>query len=407
MRNVLICMLIITSLSCSAQAIDGTWSGVLNMGVQKLNVVFHFSNASGISSCQMDSPDQGAKGIPAVVHHLSSDSVSVSIPQLGVKYTGSKKNETIRGTFTQMTFSLPLTLTPGAVVRQRPQHPAKPFPYAAEEVAIEAPHGVMLAGTLTLPVGYAQGGRVPVVLLISGSGQQNRDEEIFDHKPFLVIADNLARNGIASLRCDDRGCGESTGDVKNATTEDFASDAAACVDFLRAREEFSRVGALGHSEGASIAFMLGAERKVDFVVSVAGIGVRGDEALTAQVNKINALMGAPVKITLEQYRQNVQKANNPWLNYFADYDPAPHIRATQCPVMAMNGEKDVQVISSQNLPAIREALPANKSNVVKEYPNLNHLMQTCTTGLPAEYASIEETFCPEVLKDIVQWINCE
>lgn len=406
MRNILIYMLLIT-LPCSAQVIEGTWCGALNMGVQKLNIVFHFDNSGGIASCKMDSPDQGAKGIPAVVHYLSADSVSVGIPQLGVKYSGSKRDGIIHGTFTQMTFSMPLTLTPGAIVRQRPQHPVEPYPYVTEEVTIKAPHDVTLAGTLTFPVGYAQGRKVPVVLLISGSGQQNRDEEIFEHKPFLVIADHLARNGIATLRCDDRGCGKSAGDAKNATTEDFASDAAACIEFLRVRKQFNRVGVLGHSEGASIAFMLGAKQKVDFVISVAGIGVRGDEALTAQVNKINALMGVPVKVTVEQYRQTVQKANNPWLNYFAGYDPAPHIRATQCPVMALNGDKDVQVISSLNLPAIREVLPANKRNIAKEYPNLNHLMQTCTTGLPAEYANIEETFSPEVLKDIVSWIKCE
>ena len=242
--------------------------------------------------------------------------------------------------------------------------------------------------------------------MVSGSGQQNRDEEIFGHKPFLVIADHLARNGIASLRYDDRGFGESSGgDVENATTEDFMQDALAAVEFLRSSGRFSKIGVIGHSEGATIAFMLGARGVVDFVVSLAGPGVRGDRALTAQVNRIMELSGQPVMVSEEMYRQNVRLEGNPWLRWFIDYDPSDDIAATGCPVMAVNGSRDCQVISSLNLAAIQELLPSNERNFIKEYDSLNHLFQHCTTGVPTEYRSIEETVSPELLSDLSSWLT--
>jgi len=266
--------------------------------------------------------------------------------------------------------------------------------------------GATLAGTLTWPVGYDKKQKPVVVLMVSGSGQQNRDEELFDHKPFLVIADYLARQGIATLRYDDRATGKSVGgEVKNATTADFMRDAAAGLNYLRQRKTFGKVGILGHSEGGSIAFMLGARKKTDFIVSLAGPGVKGDTLLAAQSNRILTLSGQPANMTVEKYRQQDAVQQIPWLRWFNDYDPSDDIRKTRCFVFALNGNRDCQVISSLNLTAIKQLLQQSKRNLVKEYPGLNHLFQHCTTGLPTEYGQIEETISPEVLQDISQWIQ--
>ncbi len=392
---------------CFGQNISGSWLGQLDLGVQKLNLVFHFDkDDSGRDVCTIDSPDQSAKGIPATLNHLSADSVSLEVPSIGMSYAGKLQEGVLKGTFTQMGTNLPLDMKPGEVKRNRPQHPVEPYPYQTREVSFrnEAANA-RFAGTLVYPVGHKAGQKVPVVLFVTGSGAENRDEEIFDHKPFLVIADYLARHGIASLRYDDRGFGQSTGEMKDATTQDFAQDALAGVEMLRGMKEFGKVGVIGHSEGGSIAFILGAKNKIDFVISLAGVGVKGDTALAAQSNRALELMGSPMRVTTAQYRQQVAQLNSAWINYFIDYDPIPDIQQTRCPVFALNGDKDVQVISSLNLKGIEAALAKNKKNQVKEYPDLNHLFQHCTTGLPTEYANIEETISEEVLQDLAAWIN--
>ena len=302
--------------------------------------------------------------------------------------------------------TFPLTLKRGEETLKRPQNPVEPFPYKTEEVTFtNATDKATLVGTLSYPTDYKKG-KTPVVLMVTGSGQENRDEEVFGHKPFLVIADYLARHGVASLRYDDRGFGKSIGgDVKHATTADFARDAASGIEFLRTLKCFSKVGVLGHSEGGSIAFMLGAKGKVDFVISMAGIGVRGDTALTAQANRLLELSGQPMRLSTLQYHVNAYMKKSPWLNFFMDYDPSGDITKTLCPVMAINGERDVQVISSLNLIGIKGHLTENPKNFVKEYPALNHLFQHCTTGNVSEYRMIEETISPEVLEDIVRFIK--
>ena len=306
-----------------------------------------------------------------------------------------------------MTF--PLEMTKGVTEVKRPQEPKAPYPYETEEVIFKNEvDGATLAGTITWPVGYDKNAKKkPMVLLfVSGSGQQNRDEELMNHKPFLVIADYLARNGIATLRYDDRATGKSTGgDVKNATSEDFARDAAAGLEFLRSKKAFSKVGILGHSEGGTIAFMLGAQKKVDFIVSLAGPSIKGDTLLAAQSNRILSFSGMPANVTVEKYRQTASAAKIPWLDWFTNYDPTDNIRQTRCPVFALNGNYDCQVISSLCLPAFQKLLPPSKKNLIKEYPGLNHLFQHSTTGLPTEYGSIEETISPEVLSDIVAWMK--
>ncbi len=431
-----------TSAETVSEVLEGPWSGKISVGQTELTLVFNFAvSDDGSLSVTLDSPDQDAEGIEAECDATALPMLRVNIPSLLASYSGILYGGNIVGTFSQGGLSLPLTLTEGEPRPSRPQTPRPPYPYAAEDVSF--PGGspeVTLAGTISYPSGYsaaapvcsaapaaisastAQDGKTTVsdntapvaVVMVSGSGLQDRDEQIFGHRPFLVIADYLARNGIASLRYDDRGFGESTGaeSVGTATTEDFMQDALAAVEYLRSTGRFSRIGVLGHSEGANIAFMLGALGKVDFVISLAGIGVKGDEALTAQVNRIAELSGQKVELSVEDFRRSALMQNQPWLSWFIDYDPTADISGTACPVMAVNGSLDSQVIPSLNLVAIAEKLPEGSAdgesggkNFVKEYASLNHLFQHCATGAPTEYRGIEETMSEELLADIAAWIR--
>ena len=394
----------------STTTLEGSWSGKLKVGAMSLTLVLHLEQADGYVKASLDSPDQGAKGISAYKEYLSDDSVAVKVESIGATYRAKLKDGKLDGTFSQMGMKIPLVLTKGVPEVKRPQEPKQPYPYDTEEVTFKnEADGATLSGTLTWPVGYDKylKKKKPVVLLfVSGSGQQNRDEELMNHKPFLVIADYLARNGIATLRYDDRATGKSVGgDVKNATSEDFARDAAAGIEFLRSKKTFSKVGILGHSEGGTIAFILGGQKKVDFIVSLAGPTVKGDTLLAAQSNRLLSLSGMPANMTVEKYRQTATSAKIPWLDWFNDYDPSDNIRKTRCPVFALNGDRDCQVISSLCLPALKVLLPSSKKHLIKEYPELNHLFQHCTTGLPDEYGQIEETISPEVLSDIAGWIK--
>ena len=401
-------------LTCQAQvqpttALEGSWSGKLKVGTMSLTLVLHLEQAEGYVKASLDSPDQGAKGISAYKEYLSDDSVALKVEAIGATYRAKLKDGKLDGTFSQMGMKIPLVLTKGVTEVKRPQNPKSPYPYETEEVTFKnEADGATLAGTITWPVGYDKNAKKkPMVLFfVSGSGQQNRDEELMNHKPFLVIADYLARNGIATLRYDDRATGKSVGgDVKNATSEDFARDAAAGIEFLRSKKTFSKVGILGHSEGGTIAFMLGGQKKVDFIVSLAGPTVKGDTLLAAQSNRILSLSGQPANMTVEKYRQTATSAKMPWLDWFTNYDPLDNIQKTRCPVFALNGDRDCQVISSLCLPALKEILPSSKKHLIKEYKGLNHLFQHCTTGLPDEYGQIEETISPEVLSDIAGWIK--
>lgn len=398
MKNGLVTlMLVATAMTALAQNIRGAWSGELDAGVMKLALVLHVDNDS---TCRLDSPDQGAKDIAGQVAYISADSILVRMPQLVALYGGRLVNGELRGTFVQGLSALPLTLKQGKLARKRPQTPQPPFPYQTEEVTfVNEQAGAALAGTLTMPKGATT-----VLLMVTGSGQQNRDEELFGHKPFAVIADYLTRRGIATLRYDDRATGQSKGgEVKRATTKDFADDALAGIEWLRHSGRFGKVGVLGHSEGGSIAFMLGAQHKVDLIVCMAGPAVKGDSVLLEQ-NK--ALLGdAGRNLTLETVRAQVAAMQNPWYSFFMDYDPQPDIARISCPVMALNGSKDRQVVASQNMEALRRWLPNSRSTVIKEYPGLNHLFQHCRTGMPAEYGEIEDTISEEVLQDMANWLT--
>ena len=383
-------------LTATAQEVRRSWSGNLEAMGQKLPIVLNLVDGK----CTLDSPAQGATGIPATVDLLTKDSIKVSIKSLGATYVACFVDGQLQGTFAQAGMKLPLNMkeiSPDGP--NRPQTPKGPFPYITEEMTFtNTKAGATLAGTLTVP----KGGAKCVMIMVTGSGPENRDEEIYAHKPFAVIADRLARAGIATLRYDDRATGQSVGgDMKNATSIDLAEDAAAGIEWLRAQKRFKKVGLLGHSEGGLIAFMLGAQKKVDFIVSLAGPAVKGDSILLYQSRN----SGSPLAkgITME-YLRNMMKGNK-WVEWFMDYDPTENIAKTKCPVLALNGTKDCQVPAAQNIPVLRRLLAKNKKTVIKECEGLNHLFQHCDTGRPDEYYNIEETIAEEVLADIVGWVN--
>lgn len=400
-RSIIMLIVCLLQLGAFAQTVIGTWKGDLKVGQVKLSLIFHVSK----DTCTLDVPDQCALGIPASLKELTDTSLAVIVYSIEAGYQGKIKDGQLVGAFTQRGMTFPLTLSRFQEVYNRPQEPKKPYPYKTEEVTINTP-GAKLAGTITYPVDWKQDKKVPLAVMVTGSGQEDRNEEIFHHKPFLVIADFLARNGIATLRCDDRGVGGSTGNVANATTLDFAKDVSRELDYVRKLGQFSKVGIIGHSEGGDIGFILGAQKKLDFLVSMAGPGIPMDSILYIQ--NVNAMkqMGMPTNFTKEDVRKKILDSDpSPWMVAFLNYDPSNDIKATTCPVMAINGEKDVQVDAISNLKAIKELLPANKLSMVKSYPGLNHLFQHCQTGQPAEYLSIEETISEEVLADIAKWLN--
>ncbi len=391
----------------NAQNISGKWLGLLDTGAGKMHIVFDIKkDTKGKELCFMDSPDQSVKGIRTTLSYLSADSISLQIPNFNISYNGKLTNKQIEGTFSQYGMKLKLVLEQKVLEYQRPQNPIAPFPYRTKEVCFTNKRdSVTLSGTLTYPVGYTGGRQVPVLIMVTGSGGQNRDSEVYNHKPFLVIADYLARKGIATLRYDDRGVGKSKAKYQAPTSKVVADDAKAGVILLKGMGKFSKVGILGHSEGANVAFMLGAKGLLDFAVVMAGIGVKGDEALYQQAKRIAEVSGRPYLLNKEQFRKTVFAQNNSWLNYFMNYDPQSDIQHTSCPVFVLNGDKDLQVLSSLNVSAIRRNLPKNRQSKVKVYPNLNHLFQNCSTGSPLEYSSIKETIAPIVLEDIADWIN--
>ena len=349
----------------------------------------------------MDVPEQGAKGISVDIKEMTAMSLKLDIPMIMASYEGLMMGGSIVGTFTQVGQPFPLTLKRGAPSPQRPQTPVPPFPYNTEEVSFQSGEAV-LSGTLATPSQMTED--TPAVVLVSGSGLQDRDEALMDHKPFAVIADAFAKKGIATLRYDDRGFGRSTGDVQNATTHTFKDDAREAIEYLRSRG-FKAVGVLGHSEGGTIAFMLAAENVPDFIVSMAGMAETGEITLRRQLARGLELEGAPkesidayVEQTVAQFKANP----NPWTTCFLALDPAPYIAKASCPVLAVNGESDVQVACEANLGIIRDLLPSAQA---VSYPGLNHLFQHCTTGSTSEYYNIEETMSEEVLADIASWIS--
>lgn len=425
-KLIIISLMCLITLAVGAQnsPATGAWTGKLKVMGSELTLVFHLDD----DSCTIDSPDQGAKGIPAKLER-SATGVKVSVAAINACFEGEYKNDSIVGTFKQNGYSFPMTLKPGEEKLSRPQTPVGPFPYKTEEVSFTNGDAV-LKGTLVLPPGYTR--KTPVLLMVTGSGLQNRDEEIFEHKPFAVLADALARQGIATLRYDDRGFGESTGDLINVTTEDLKNDALSGIQLLRSR--FDRVGVLGHSEGGTIGLMLAAEGKVDFVVSLAGMVVSGEKTLLEQnqwilkrngydqdvVNNyckaIEALFDAmkdgkeptlPTTGLPTELLQNLQavkaQCSSPYMRYFLKLDVSDRLGKIKCPVLALDGTKDQQVNCEENLGLIRKGLRGKKE--IHAVEGVNHLFQHCKTGDLSEYKEIEETFAPEAIELITNWMK--
>jgi len=441
------------------ETVAGSWIGKIPAGGISLRVIFNLALAGKDSLiATLDSPDQGAKGIKIGPVIFNGKEINIKAPLLLAEYKGSIINDTIiEGTFTQrgIAQNVQLKKLKGTFALNRPQEPKPPFPYNAEDVIFRnETAGIELAGTLTLPQGD---GPFPAVILITGSGSQNRNEELLGHKPFMIIADYLTRNGIAVLRYDDRGVGGSKGTPLNATSADFATDAEAAFLYLASRKEIDpkSIGLAGHSEGGLIApIVASGNSSVAFIISLAGPGVNGEKIILKQGLDIGIASGGDLKDVKEGvatnkklldilkeevdnkkaeekmaavYRKIMTKKKTPpadidkalkqlnaslnpvsynWMRYFLSTDPSYFWKKTKCPVLGLNGEKDLQVSSEINLPAIEKAVKSGGNQSVKtiSFPDLNHLFQHCKTGAPAEYGDIEETFSPEVLKIMTDWI---
>lgn len=431
--------------------VTGSWVGTLDAAGQELRLVFHIvRDDSGRLSGTMDSPDQGAYGLALSAVEAGEDgSVRLEFSMAAAEFRGrfSDDRRAIDGIWAQGGASLPLVLErtdAESLAPARPQEPEPPFPYEALDVEFENPEaGIRLAGTFTIPAGD---GPHPAVALLTGSGPQDRNSALFGHKPFLVLADYLTRRGIAVLRFDDRGIGSSTGNFAVATTPDFASDALAAVAFLQMRPEVDpeKIGLVGHSEGAIVAPMAANQGgDVAYAVLLASTGVNGRELLVMQAKAMNRAAGLPEavieqraevqesvldvavvaendSVAAEQARTILADAGltgdaaegqirwllSPWMKYFLVYDPLLALRDLSIPVLALNGEKDTQVPPTENLLPVEEALleGGNPDVSAEVLPGLNHLFQTAETGLPTEYAGIEETFSPAALEKIATWI---
>jgi fermentation-respiration switch protein FrsA (DUF1100 family) len=450
-KTVFFLIAVLVSFTMFGQEITGQWNGILKVPGAQLRVVFNITKTENGYSSTLDSPDQGVKGIPVTATSFENSVLKLAIPSAGIAYEGTLKDNAIAGNFKQGGQSFALDMSRGTAEKEavkRPQEPKTPFPYYTEEVTFENKIDKnVLAGTLSLP---SKEGKFPVVILISGSGAQNRDEELMGHKPFLVLADYLTKKGIAVLRFDDRGVAKSTGDFKTATTMDFAKDVQAGIDYLKTRKEIdkSKIGLIGHSEGGIIApIVAGNSKDVDFIVLLAGTGIRGDKLMLLQKEKIERQMGVPEneiqkdqeifkgaydiilassandntlnskinsylkiqfgeKMNEQQLSAVTAQITSPWMVYFLKFDPASALEKVKCPVLVLNGDKDLQVPADVNLDAIKKSLSkaGNSKTTIKSLPNLNHMFQECKTGLPNEYGTIEQTFSPIALEEISKWI---
>ncbi len=457
MKNILFLTFFVFSFQLHAQDVTGSWYGSASIQGVKLRIVFHIEKVNDGYSATMDSPDQGVKGIAVTSVRYENDSLNMLIKNIGFSYSGLVKNGSIEGKALQNGMELPLVLMQEEQKLQRPQEPNLPYPYISEEISFKNdPANITLAGTLTLP---KKDGSFAAVVLINGSGPQNRDSEILGHKPFLVLADYLTKNGIAVLRFDERGVGKSEGNYGLSTSKDFAADVEAAVSYLKTRSEIQKeqIGLIGHSEGGMIAPMVAADKanNIRFVVLMAGPGLPISEMLLLQTealmkasgmnesqvqlnNNLNKQAYSLIKNVQSQenlrkdlqelfgnfYDQNVGGTNStserrnkfvhqqmqsilsPWFQYFIKYNPHENLAKVTCPVLALNGTKDLQVTSEENLAGIEKSLKAgnNTQFTIKKLTGLNHLFQECKTCTVEEYAEIEQTLDPILLNEVSEWI---
>ena len=451
----LMVMLIIGT--AQGQNIEGNWFGVLKVQGTQLRMVVHITKTENGYSSTLDSPDQGAIGIPVSQTIVTGLQLKLLLANIGAEYNGKLIGDSIAGIFKQGGQEMPLGLSKSQVEKEIPRNSqedkiVKPYPYYSEDIIFRnSVANITLAGTLTLP---KKEGIFPVVILISGSGKQNRDEEIGGRKPFLILSDYLTKNGIAVLRYDDRGVAQSTGNFNAATSADFATDVESAIAFLKTRPEInkSKIGLVGHSEGGMIAPMVAAKSKdVSYIVLLAGPGMPCDKLLVLQEELISRASGVSeteiqankhissqvysiikktndssalnnsLKMQVKEFYKTdsagkflggiseqkwIAKLVTPWMQYFLKYDPNIFLEKVKCPVLALNGAKDLQVPPKENLSGIEKALKkgGNKSFITKEMAGMNHLFQQCKTGSPTEYFLIEETFSPIALDEISKWI---
>lgn len=439
---------------CHAQNYAGSWKGTLSFPGGSLKIVYHVAEDGDRYKATMDSPDQMVMGLPVRRVYAKADSITFDMKEIGMEFKGvlSGKDK-ISGKFYQNGAAFPLELSRnGGSAYDRPQTPAKPYPYQEREIRVKGKDEIVsLAGTLTFPSGD-KAKRYPTVILITGSGPQDRNEEIFGHKPFLVIADSLTRAGYAVYRYDDRGTGQSSGKYASATIEDFAADAEAVFDYIKTlpKVDNKEVFLMGHSEGALIAAMVAAKNKdIAGVISMSGPVVSIKKLLLEQTSKISSLMGVSedkiahtsklnmalydlisdktlpsdslypkiVRISStylgdelkflpddrqkELYRKIEAEINSPWIRSIIDLDPATYFAQLRCPVIGLYGSKDAQVLPG-NAQKLQEVCPHAR---VRVFDGLNHLLQPADKGLPQEYVSIPITISSDALRWLVQQLK--
>lgn len=454
MRGLVLAVFVSATAACAAPcSIDGTWDGVMQPQVYTLHVTMDIATANGVSSGKFVNIDAGNATVQISSAKCEDDQVTLELSSGATHIAGyqaelSADRKSMKGTWSQGNEKYPMSLSlraPGqsGYVLKRPQEPHPPYPYREEEVTFDGPAGIKIAGTLTLPQGR---GPFPAVILVLGSGPYDRDENVLGHKKFLLLADYLTRRGIAVLRSDKRGVGRSTGNYGDATTLDFAEDTKAAVRFLKSRADVDRrhIGLIGHSEGGMIAPVVASQdRSIAFIVLLAGAGVTGEDLLIMQQSASQRLAGtsetdiaqteaitrrlydaarkgkdgnearanveaafqeiAPTLPKEEREAQANATASN-WIRAFLVFDPAVYLKKVKCPVLALNGSKDVQVPATENLAGIRAALAGHRDVDIEELPGINHMLQTAKTGALEEYTLIEETIAPLVLEKIAAWV---
>lgn len=470
----LLSILLLAGLAASAQSIGGNWEGDLDVNGTAIPIVFHLQTEGNGFSGTFDSPKQMAYGLAISKIRTGGDSIILEMDILKGRYAAKLGDKTMNGYWYQSGAVFPLkmeqvsgTVSTNAPVR--PQTPKAPFNYTSEELTYyNADRSIRFGATLTVPkkepgTEYFREPIYPAAILITGSGQQDRDETIMGHKSFAVIADQLSRQGIAVLRIDDRGTGKTTGNFDTSTTRDFALDVEAAIDFLKTRKEVDaeHIGLIGHSEGGMIAPMVAAKRKdVNFIVLLAGPGIPIIELMTEQVeavarsknsapelvkqssalfrlaattinsNKDTALVRQKIIQQVEDWASKTDKSLletmelstaaarkayvnaqvdallSPWYRYFLAFDPSVWLKQVRCRVLALNGEKDIQVAAASNLAGIRQSLQSTRAEyTVTSRPGLNHLFQNCKTCTVEEYGELEETFDPATIQLIIDWIK--
>lgn len=458
----LLLLTLLLPISLSAQASDmiGTWEGELKVRGQKITIFFNIApQQDGRLTATLDVPSQMQYDLKMDEVTVDSNEITINFKQGNLQYKGklSPYLSTLKGVWTQGggSFALPLyrrKTTPYA----RPQTPQAPFDYDIEEVQyLNKTANIKLAGTLTIPKGKD---KYPVAILISGSGAQDRNSALLKHKPFWVIADYLTSQGIAVLRFDDRGVGQSEGDFAKATTADFATDVTAAVQYLQKHPRIDKcqIGLIGHSEGGAIAQIVAAQqkKKIDFVVLLATQGVSGKAILLQQLEDILQQEGVDKELIQTRVRMNEQLFEailkddkqalqagdllpiikedlnkmseadkkllglepaslmqsfpsfvSPWMRYYLEYDPAANLSKIKSPILAINGDKDLQVAGEINLKAIKQQVSKSTPLTIKLLPNHNHLLQHSESGAISDYIEIEETISPEVLELMATWIH--